>query len=113
MLGLVLDVAQVMHYLAVHPLGSVRLERLTIAAGDGAGELDGPTHAGDLVVEAVAEGIDLVQSSITYSLTDNVENLTLTGSSAINGTGNDLNNTITGNSASNSCNAPYGQSQPQ
>ncbi len=31
----------------------------------------------------------------------NVENLTLTGNAAINGTGNNLNNTLTGNSAAN------------
>jgi Ca2+-binding RTX toxin-like protein len=56
---------------------------------------------GDTVIENLNEGTDTIQSSITYSLPSNVENLTLTGSSAIDGTGNDLNNTITGNSASN------------
>jgi hypothetical protein len=38
----------------------------------------------------VNEGTDVIQSSVTYTLTDNVENLTLTGSAAINGTGNIL-----------------------
>jgi len=56
---------------------------------------------GDTVTENVGEGVDLVQASITYTLTANVENLTLTGSSAINGTGNTLANVITGNSAVN------------
>jgi len=56
---------------------------------------------GDLVVEQVAEGIDKVNSSIDYVLGANLENLTLTGASAINGTGNELNNTITGNAADN------------
>jgi Ca2+-binding RTX toxin-like protein len=42
-----------------------------------------------------------VQSSITYALGDNVENLTLTGAGNINGTGNDLANVITGNDGSN------------
>jgi Ca2+-binding RTX toxin-like protein len=37
-----------------------------------------------------------------------VENLTLTGTSAINGTGNDLNNTITGNTANNQLNGVAG-----
>ena len=58
-------------------------------------------NAGDVVSENPGEGADLVQSSITYTLGSDVENLTLTGSSAINGTGNGLDNVITGNSAAN------------
>ncbi len=58
-------------------------------------------NTGDLVLENVGEGIDTVKSSITYTLTGNVENLTLTGSVAINGTGNELDNSLTGNSATN------------
>jgi Ca2+-binding RTX toxin-like protein len=58
--------------------------------------------AGDLVVENSNEGVDTVQSSITYTLPQFVENLTLTGSSAINGTGtNGYGNVITGNGAAN------------
>ena len=56
---------------------------------------------GDIVTESADEGIDLVQSGITYTLGNNVENLTLTGTSKINGTGNDLDNVLTGNSANN------------
>lgn len=55
----------------------------------------------DVVTEAANEGTDLVQSSVTYTLANNVENLTLTGTTAINGTGNALNNVLTGNSAAN------------
>ena len=58
-------------------------------------------NAGDVITEANGEGRDLVQSSVTYTLSDNVENLTLTGNTAINGTGNGLDNTITGNSGNN------------
>lgn len=58
-------------------------------------------NASDSVVEAGSEGVDLVQSSITYTLSLNVENLTLTGSSNINGTGNALDNVITGTSGNN------------
>ena len=55
-------------------------------------------NAGDVVTEALNEGTDMVQSSITYTLGTNVENLTLTGSANIDGTGNGDANVITGNS---------------
>ncbi|WP_428658857.1 beta strand repeat-containing protein [Reyranella sp.] len=57
-------------------------------------------NAGDVAAE-VAGGIDTVQSSVSYTLSTNLENLTLTGAAAINGTGNGLGNVITGNSADN------------
>jgi Ca2+-binding RTX toxin-like protein len=67
----------------------------------------------DIVDEDVSTGIDIVNSSVSYNLSFNafdtalnsralnVENLTLTGATAINGTGNALSNTIIGNGASN------------
>ena len=55
----------------------------------------------DVVTELASQGIDTVISSVTYTLTDYVENLTLTGKSNINGTGNDLDNIIIGNSGAN------------
>ncbi len=55
----------------------------------------------DTLVENAGEGTDTVQAGITYTLGANVEKLTLTGSAAINGTGNELDNTLTGNSAAN------------
>ena len=58
-------------------------------------------NIGDVVTENLNEGTDLVQSSVSYALTANVENLTLTGTSAINGTGNTLNNRLAGNSGAN------------
>ena len=81
----------------------------TLNGGTGADLMAGGTgndtyvvdDAGDIVTEQAGEGTDHVQSSITYTLTDNVENLTLTGSASINGTGNELNNVITGNNAAN------------
>ena len=57
--------------------------------------------AGDTVVEVPNEGTDLVQSAVSFTLGTNVENLTLTGTGAINGTGNSLNNTLIGNSTAN------------
>jgi Ca2+-binding RTX toxin-like protein len=58
-------------------------------------------NAADVVTENVNEGTDLVQSSVTYTLRSNIENLTLTGTGTINGTGNSQNNTITGNTGNN------------
>ena len=55
----------------------------------------------DIIIENINEGTDKVSSSVTYTLSANVENLVLRGTSAINGTGNDLANSLTGNTASN------------
>ena len=65
-------------------------------------------NIGDIVTETASAGSDTVQSSITYTLGSNLENLTLIGTSAINGTGNTLANTITGNSAANILNGSTG-----
>ncbi|TXI44780.1 matrixin family metalloprotease [Methylophilus sp.] len=62
----------------------------------------------DEVVESLDEGIDLVKASVNYTLTNHVENLTLIGVDAINGTGNSINNTITGNDANNTLNGADG-----
>ena len=55
----------------------------------------------DIVTEDLNGGIDTVQSSASYGLAANLENLTLTGTAAINGAGNALNNVITGNTGNN------------
>jgi serralysin len=58
-------------------------------------------NAGVHIIEAAGEGIDTVRSSISIKLASNVEHLVLTGTGAINGTGNALDNRITGNDAVN------------
>ena len=94
----------------------------TLTGNDGANELDGGggadtliggdgndvyvvDDASDSVVEtnsAAAGGVDTINSGTnSYTLSDNVENLVLATSTAINGTGNGLDNRITGNSANN------------
>ncbi|BAZ43747.1 hemolysin-type calcium-binding region [Chondrocystis sp. NIES-4102] len=56
----------------------------------------------DVIIENLNEGIDQVFSTASnYTLSDHVENLTLIGTTSINGTGNNLNNIITGNSGFN------------
>ena len=81
----------------------------TLNGGSGADTLNGGfgddlyivDNVGDVAAE-VAGGIDTVQASVTYTLSVNLENLTLTGSADINGTGNDTrDNVITGNSGNN------------
>lgn len=56
--------------------------------------------SGDIVTEDADAGIDSVSSAIDYVLTANVENLTLTGT-AVQGTGNELDNRISGNALGN------------
>ena len=69
----------------------------------GLGGDDTYIYDGDNVVEFADQGIDTVRSSVnhSHSLATNVENLVLTGSGNIDGTGNGLANTITGNSGNN------------
>lgn len=57
--------------------------------------------AGDVVTEFADEGIDIVRSSVDFVLPENVENLSLTGSRSISGTGNAQDNILVGNSAAN------------
>jgi Ca2+-binding RTX toxin-like protein len=70
-------------------------------AGQGGNDTYVVNSAGDAITELLNEGVDFVESSITYALPENVEHLTLTGTAAIDGTGNDLDNALAGNSASN------------
>jgi Ca2+-binding RTX toxin-like protein len=64
-------------------------------------------NANDAVIEQAGEGVDTINTYITYTLQDNFENLILrdpavsTWKKDINGTGNSLDNKITGNSGKN------------
>ena len=77
--------------------GGLGADTMRGAAGNDSYVVD---NAGDLVVEVAGEGIDSVTASIDYSLTANVENLTMTGS-AIRASGNALDNRLTGNAQAN------------
>ena len=56
---------------------------------------------GDVIVENLEEGIDTVETNLNHTLIANLENLILTGTANLNGTGNELNNTLNGNSGNN------------
>jgi Ca2+-binding RTX toxin-like protein len=66
--------------------------------GDDVFVVDDP---GDVPREWPSEGTDTVQSSISYLLGADLENLVLTGAAAIDGTGNAGRNTLMGNGAGN------------
>ncbi len=88
----------------------------TLNGGAGADSLiggeDDDTYIVDNVADAITEledeGTDLVKTSVSYTLGDNLESLELTGAAAINGTGNILDNTITGNTGNNILNGGLG-----
>ncbi|MBK9082492.1 MAG: hypothetical protein IPL88_10635 [Rhizobiales bacterium] len=69
------------------------------------GGVDNDTYVvdniGDVVIEAADGGIDTVEASITWRLGATLENLVLTGTADINGSGNALANRITGNDGDN------------
>ena len=90
----------------------------TLSGGDGADTLDGGEgndsltgglgddvfivdDAADIISETSSGGVDTVLSSVSFTLATYVERLTLTGTSAINGTGNTLANILTGNAEAN------------
>lgn len=59
-------------------------------------------RTGDTVTETTGNGTDRIESSVNYSLAGiHVENLTLTGTLNIQGTGNSLDNAVVGNAANN------------
>ncbi|MBG1260247.1 calcium-binding protein [Nostoc commune] len=73
--------------------GGLGTDTLNGGAGDDTYIID---SAVDRITEAANSGTDTVLSSVTYTLGANLENLRLTGTSAINATGNSLNNILVG-----------------
>ena len=80
--------------------GGIGADTLIGGAGNDTYVVD---NAGDVIIELAAGGTDTVLSSITYTLADkaNLENITLTGTSVINATGNAATNLLIGNAAAN------------
>ncbi|HEY8610735.1 MAG TPA: Calx-beta domain-containing protein [Roseomonas sp.] len=76
--------------------GGAGIDTLDGGEGDDSYVVDGPE---DIIIDA--GGIDTIISSVSWTLSASMENLTLSGTAAIDGTGNDLANTLTGNGAGN------------
>ena len=80
-----------------------------IDGGAGADTMTGGTgndtyvvdNAGDTVMEDANSGSDVIESSVSYVLPDNIERLHLTGTEDIDATGNDGNNELKGNDGDN------------
>jgi Ca2+-binding RTX toxin-like protein len=68
----------------------------------GAGDDNYYTNGLDNMIEGIGQGLDKVFASVSHSLFVNIENLTLVGTSNLNGTGNALDNVINGNLGKNS-----------
>jgi trimeric autotransporter adhesin len=81
----------------------------TLDGGAGADKLVGGAgndiyfvdNTADVTTELASEGTDTVNASVTWTLASNLENLNLLGTTAINGTGNTLDNVLAGNSGIN------------
>ena len=94
-------------YVRVNLSTAVPIERHNELNG-GMGDDTFLVHAADdVVVEASDQGTDTVIADLSWTLSANVENLTLTGG-ALNGVGNALANTITGNESANVLNGGNG-----
>ncbi|NBB14526.1 hypothetical protein GVN21_04025 [Caulobacter sp. SLTY] len=78
--------------------GGLGADRLTGGLGSDTFYVD---DAGDTTEEADGEGTDTVIASLTWTLADFVEHLTLTGAADLDGVGNGLANIITGNDGAN------------
>ena len=81
----------------------------TLDGGAGADTMDGGAandtyivdDVGDQVIELAAGGRDVIRASVSWILGDQVENLVLTGTADLTGTGNAVANAITGNGGAN------------
>ena len=79
-----------------------RRRRNDTMTGGGGNDTYFVDNTSDVVTESSSTGgTDTVYASANFTLGSNVENLVLTGTGNINGTGNTLANTLTGNTGNN------------
>lgn len=81
-------------YVEVHGGG----HRIESGAGNDIISIDATT---DVVIEAENGGTDTIWSKVSYTLGDNVENLSLNGTDTLDATGNGLDNILMGNDGDN------------
>ena len=78
--------------------GGTGIDTMTGGGGNDSYYVD---DTNDVIIELVGGGSDLVRSTASYTLSDNVENIILIGTGAINATGNILSNRLEGNAEAN------------
>jgi Ca2+-binding RTX toxin-like protein len=78
--------------------GGAGADTLTGGAGNDLYRVDA---AGDVITELPGEGHDRVIASVDWTLGAEIEWLSLSGTAALNGTGNELDNTLEGNAGAN------------
>jgi len=82
-----------------------------LMAGGTGGDTYHVDNIGDVTDETGGDGTDSVVSSISWTLGTDIENLTLSGTAAINATGNGLANVLTGNDGVNQLDGGDGADQ--
>jgi Ca2+-binding RTX toxin-like protein len=78
--------------------GGAGADTLSGGMGDDTYVID---NAADKITELADEGRDLIRTTLSYTLSANVEDGLLLGTAALNLTGNELDNNLTGNAAAN------------
>ncbi|WP_086946479.1 beta strand repeat-containing protein, partial [Pseudomonas frederiksbergensis] len=86
--------------------GGAGADTLSGGSGDDTYVIDNAT---DKVTELADEGRDLIRTTVSYTLSANVEDGVLLGTAALNLAGNELDNSLTGNAAANFLNGGAGQ----
>ncbi|MNY84494.1 Bifunctional hemolysin/adenylate cyclase precursor [compost metagenome] len=87
--------------------GANNSSRIDGSVGDNtmAGQVGSDTYivgsVNDVIIEKAFQGIDSVESTVSHTLSANVENMLLTGAAATNATGNAANDLLVGSSATN------------
>ena len=85
--------------------GGLLQDTMVGGAGDDSYFVD---SVGDVVIELPGQGIDTVLTALGYSLPPDIENITLSGQSAVDATGNGADNLMVGNDVANQLLGAFG-----
>lgn len=88
--------------------GGVGADMMTGGAGNDTYRVNA---RGDQTIEMMDGGFDVVESTVSWNMADNIEQLTLLGTDNINGIGNSMDNTMMGNNANNTLDGRLGMNQ--